>query len=115
LASAAQRENSGSPAAPRELQRRTGAATNIATEAVVRSPPDGYTLLAAVSTMVRRIEPYIALPVLRQTILALGEEFLRLHRLLRLPAAGRIKIDLAHDLPGSVNVSLRRIPAYSGV
>ena len=27
------------------IENRTGAATNIATEAVIRSPPDGYTLL----------------------------------------------------------------------
>src|SRR5215510_4410832 len=27
------------------IENRTGAATNIATEAVVRAPPDGYTLL----------------------------------------------------------------------
>jgi len=27
------------------IENRTGAATNIATEAMVRSPPDGYTLL----------------------------------------------------------------------
>jgi tripartite-type tricarboxylate transporter receptor subunit TctC len=32
------------------IENRPGAATNIATEAVVRSPPDGYTLLAAVSS-----------------------------------------------------------------
>jgi tripartite-type tricarboxylate transporter receptor subunit TctC len=32
------------------IEDRPGAATNIATEAVVHSPPDGYTLLAAVST-----------------------------------------------------------------
>lgn len=32
------------------IENRPGAATNIATEAVAHSPPDGYTLLAAVST-----------------------------------------------------------------
>ena len=32
------------------IENRPGAATNIATEAVIRSAPDGYTLLAAVST-----------------------------------------------------------------
>ena len=30
------------------IENRTGAATNIATEAVVRAPPDGYTLLLVV-------------------------------------------------------------------
>jgi tripartite-type tricarboxylate transporter receptor subunit TctC len=35
---------------PFVIEDRPGAATNIATEAVVHSPPDGYTLLAAVST-----------------------------------------------------------------
>jgi tripartite-type tricarboxylate transporter receptor subunit TctC len=32
------------------VENRPGAATNLATEAVVRAPPDGYALLAAVST-----------------------------------------------------------------
>ena len=32
------------------IENRPGAATNIATEAVIRSAPDGYTLLAAVAT-----------------------------------------------------------------
>src|SRR5262249_47486662 len=32
------------------IENRPGGATNIATEAVIRSAPDGYTLLAAVST-----------------------------------------------------------------
>ena len=35
---------------PFVIENRPGAANNIATEAVVRAPPDGYTLLAAVST-----------------------------------------------------------------
>src|SRR5437870_7684698 len=34
---------------PFVIENRTGAATNIATEAVVRSPPDGYTLLFVTS------------------------------------------------------------------
>jgi tripartite-type tricarboxylate transporter receptor subunit TctC len=33
---------------PFVIENRTGAATNIATEAVVRAPPDGYTLLLVV-------------------------------------------------------------------
>jgi tripartite-type tricarboxylate transporter receptor subunit TctC len=35
---------------PFVIEDRPGASTNIATEAVIRSPPDGYTLLAAVSS-----------------------------------------------------------------
>jgi tripartite-type tricarboxylate transporter receptor subunit TctC len=35
---------------PFVIENRPGASTNIATEAVIRSPPDGYTLLAAVSS-----------------------------------------------------------------
>ena len=37
-------------AVPFVIEDRPGAATNIATEAVAHAPPDGYTLLAAVST-----------------------------------------------------------------
>src|SRR5215471_14292823 len=35
---------------PFVIEDRPGAATNVATEAVAHAPPDGYTLLAAVST-----------------------------------------------------------------
>src|SRR5438477_6978948 len=35
---------------PFVIENRTGAATNIATEAVVRAPPDGYTILLCGST-----------------------------------------------------------------
>src|SRR5262245_31141056 len=35
---------------PFVTENRTGAATNIATEAVVRAPPDGYTILLASTT-----------------------------------------------------------------
>ena len=40
------------------VENRPGAATNIATEAVVRSPPDGYTLLAAVSSNTMNLALY---------------------------------------------------------
>jgi tripartite-type tricarboxylate transporter receptor subunit TctC len=43
------------------VENRPGAATNIATEAVVRSPADGYTLLAAVSSNTMNPALYINL------------------------------------------------------
>src|SRR5262245_4379618 len=49
------------------VENRPGAATNIATEAVVRAPPDGYTLLAAVSsnTLNPALEPNLSFSFIR--------------------------------------------------
>jgi len=56
------------------VHRRPGAATNIATEAVVRAPPDGYTLLAAVSsnTLNPALEPNLSFSFIRDIAMVAG-------------------------------------------
>jgi tripartite-type tricarboxylate transporter receptor subunit TctC len=56
------------------VENRPGAATNIATEAVVRAPPDGYTLLAAVSsnTLNPALEPNLSFSFIRDIAMVAG-------------------------------------------
>src|SRR5215813_9161768 len=56
------------------IENRPGAATNIATEAVVRAPPDGYTLLAAVSsnTLNPALEPNLSFSFIRDIAMVAG-------------------------------------------
>jgi tripartite-type tricarboxylate transporter receptor subunit TctC len=59
---------------PFVIEDRPGASTNIATEAVIRSPPDGYTLLAAVSsnTVNPALYPHLGFNFIRDVAMVAG-------------------------------------------
>lgn len=92
------------------IENRPGGGTNIATQAVVNSPPDGYTLLFTASTHTINVSLYQSLPFnfLRDITLVagLGELPLVLEVHPSVPARTLAKfIDHAKANPGKINIA----------